>query len=192
MTLTLKIRRHREMCVASEPASVPDKEKCPHCGKYFSVPCGIAVHIAKAHERGPGHFECGECRRVFTTKGGLAHHITTIHVRRAVSGAVDRGVCQFCGGDSSRRSLKLHMKHCHSNPDYIPWKGHRQSEETRMLLSEIARKDKRRRVMRNTQLYHGILCDSSWSPDGSAIGGARNQVFEAATGWVHRWGWLMP
>lgn len=72
--------------------------------------------------------------------------------------------CEFCGLEKEMAIdvFTRHKKYCKLNPNAVPFPRHPQSEETKKKLSEIGLNNPYRRLMRKTQLYNGILYDSSW------------------------------
>ena len=130
---------------------------------------------------------CDICGEVFTNKKVKANHIRWKHVepfkptdrkqksqkwleamhnRKGVSQQHIKTLykCEFCGlgKEMSKETFTKHKKYCKANPNAVPFPGHPQNEETKKKLSEIGLKNPYRRLMRKTQLYKGILYDSSW------------------------------
>lgn len=146
---------------------------------------------------------CEICGETFTNKKIKANHIRWKHIEptkskevRAKSQkwkdamAAKKGVfqkhekilckCPFCGLEKelAKEIFTRHKNFCEENPNRKEWKGHPQSEETKKKLSEIGLNNPYRRLMRKTQLYNGILYDSSWEVELAKKLESLNIVFE--------------
>ena len=78
--------------------------------------------------------------------------------------------CEFCGITKTTRlsTMNLHKNHCELNPDRLPYKGHKVSEETRQKISKTCKSNKLSGGYRHGSgrgrkgTYKGYYCDSSW------------------------------
>lgn len=88
--------------------------------------------------------------------------------------------CPYCGleRETDKGHFAIHTNHCKQNPEATPRKGHLHTEEVKKRLSEKARQNTYRRIMRHTQEYHGILYDSSWEVEMAKRLESLNELFE--------------
>lgn len=146
---------------------------------------------------------CDICGEVFINKNVKANHIRWKHVeplkptdRKQKSqkwleamhnrkGVPQQHIkifckCEFCGleKEMSKETFTMHKKYCKANPNAVPFPGHPQREETKKKLSEIGLKNPYRRLMRKTQLYNGVLYDSSWEVEFAKRLESLNETFE--------------
>lgn len=137
---------------------------CEECGASFSKPIHKALHIRWQHKKNPPSEKLLESRKKFSS----------INYEKL------KCKCQFCGLESqmSKNTFVNHVKHCKQNPNRVPVKGHPHSEETKRKLSEKARSNPYRRLMRHTQSYNGILYDSSWEVELAKRLESLNETFE--------------
>lgn len=151
----------------------------------------------------PAAVVCGICGEAFTSNSIKANHIRWKHIyptkdpaskeksqkwldamasRKGKRLNVPKEVCtcEFCGleKEMSKAGFTKHKKYCKANPNKAPFLNHAQSEETKKKLSEAALRNPYRRLMRKTQLYNGVLYDSSWEVELAKRLESLNEKFE--------------
>ena len=134
---------------------------------------------------------CSTCGKLFKKRASLMNHVRWIHKEGKTEDRIGivkvntdkdkkERTCSFCRKTWNCFIWHFH-KHeaeCKQNPNRRIWKGHPQSEETKKKLSEIGLKNPYRRLMRKTQLYKGILYDSSWEVEFAKKLESLNETFE--------------
>ena len=93
------------------------------------------------------NWECKICGKVFRTRALLQIHRKEQHseIKMMTFGFTDliSYDCPFCGRhrDNVRRCAKsAHILHCSKNPDRVPKKGHKHSDEDKKQISERMKK----------------------------------------------------
>lgn len=115
---------------------------------------------------------CPFCEYVGTSRRDFQKHKVEVHGgKRTHSSFIFKpgGNCKFCGREIKRQcELTVHEKRCFMNPNRIPYKGHKVTEETKQKIKET---NKIRHSMGGYRKgsgrgkkgwYKGYFCDSSW------------------------------
>jgi hypothetical protein len=137
---------------------------CDICGEMFEKQTQKAIHIRWHHNKSLPSEKLLRARAEFSR----------INLEKI------KCKCPFCGleKEMAKNVFAKHKKYCKQNPNAKPWKSHPQNEETKKKLSEIGLKNPYRRLMRKTQLYNGVLYDSSWEVELAKKLESLNEAFE--------------
>lgn len=134
---------------------------------------------------------CDICGEVFEKQATLMNHVRWVHKEGKTAIAVGvvkhnpdkdkkERTCRFCNRtwECYIWHLHGHENRCQQNPNRKVRKEFHHSEETKKKLSEIGLKNPYRRLMRKTQLYNGVLYDSSWEVEFAKRLENLNEIFE--------------
>lgn len=146
---------------------------CEICGETFNKKAVKANHIRWKHI---------EPFKPVDRKQKSQKWLDAMHRRKGKKQSKADYSCPFCkkNWSTTASGFAKHKKYCKLNPERSngPWKGKHRSEETKRKLSEAGLKNPYRRLMRKTQLYKGILYDSSWEVEFAKRLESLNETFE--------------
>lgn len=94
----------------------------------------------KPHKAPYGRWKCPFCGLIFETRAQLNEHKKTEHNGKRLSN-IEKKIyyCKYCNKEIrsyTKSLLTNHEKHCLKNPNRVPYKGHRHTEETKKIISE--------------------------------------------------------
>ena len=147
---------------------------CPVCNDVFKARRYLREHIKQEkHYKNKLKIEwiCPLCNEKFETRKKLQAHRVETHNRKKLPRKIINCNCQYCNRVFKYNyAKKFHENYCSLNPNKIKYKGHSNSQETRLKISVSAKKNGNSGGYRQGSgyknikkgFYKGIWCDSSW------------------------------